>query len=282
MSALFGHVRGAFTGADRERAGLLRTADGGVLFLDEIGELGPDEQAALLRAIEEKTFLPLGSDREVRSDFQLIAGTNADLAAAVGRGRFRDDLLARINMWTFQLPGLRERPEDVEPNLDHELREVSAGGALITMSRQARERFVAFATSPDAVWAGNFRDFSAAVSRMAALAPGGRITEEVVAEEIERLRHGWRAAGGGDPSLALVELALAPDAHMQLDPFDRVQLAEVLRVCVRSTSLSDAGRRLFSVSRGRKAAPNDADRLRKYLARFGLEWKTVRTLRIIP
>ena len=69
MSALFGHVRGAFTGADRERAGLLRTADGGVLFLDEIGELGPDEQAALLRAIEEKTFLPLGSDREVRSDY---------------------------------------------------------------------------------------------------------------------------------------------------------------------------------------------------------------------
>ena len=155
-------------------------------------------------------------------------------------------------MWTFQLPGLRERPEDVEPNLDHELREASAGGALVTMSRQARERFVAFATSPDAIWAGNFRDFSAAVTRMAALAPGGRITEEVVAEEIERLRHGWRAAGGGDPSQALVERALAPEAHLQLDAFDRVQLAEVLRVCAGSTSLSDAGRRLFSVSRGRE------------------------------
>ena len=105
MSTLFGHVRGSFTGALRDRPGLLRAADGGVLFLDEVGELGPDEQAALLRAIEEKQFLPLGADREVRSDFQLIAGTNADLAAAVRVGRFREDLLARINMWTFRLPG---------------------------------------------------------------------------------------------------------------------------------------------------------------------------------
>ena len=110
MSTLFGHVRGSFTGAMRDRPGLLRAADGGVLFLDEIGELGTDEQAALLRAIEDKQFLPLGADREVRSNFQLIAGTNADLPAAVRRGRFREDLLARINLWTFRLPGLRERP----------------------------------------------------------------------------------------------------------------------------------------------------------------------------
>jgi transcriptional regulatory protein RtcR len=79
MSTLFGHVKGAFTGALRDRPGLLRTADKGVLFLDEIGELGIDEQAMLLQALEEKAFLPFGSDREVRSDFQLIAGTNRDL-----------------------------------------------------------------------------------------------------------------------------------------------------------------------------------------------------------
>ena len=83
MSALFGHVKGAFTGALRDRPGLLRAADGGVLFLDEIGELGADEQAMLLRALEEKRFLPLGGDREVTSDFQLIAGTNRDLADEV-------------------------------------------------------------------------------------------------------------------------------------------------------------------------------------------------------
>src|SRR5215213_7674940 len=111
MSALFGHVKGSFTGAVRDRSGLLRTAHGGLLFLDEIGELGLDEQAMLLRALEEKVFLPLGSDREVRSDFQLIAGTNRDLGARVREGRFRDDLLARINLWTFSLPGLAERRE---------------------------------------------------------------------------------------------------------------------------------------------------------------------------
>ena len=181
MSTLFGHVRGSFTGALRDRPGLLRAADGGVLFLDEIGELGPDEQAALLRAIEDKQFLPLGADREVRSDFQLIAGTNADLPAAVRRGRFREDLLARINLWTFRLPGLRERPEDIEPNLDHELANCDAvTGVRVSMSKEARARFLAFATSAEAIWPGNFRDFNGALLRMATLAPGGRITSDVV------------------------------------------------------------------------------------------------------
>src|SRR5271169_3129459 len=121
MSTLFGHVKGAFTGALRDRPGVLRTADKGVLFLDEIGELDTDEQAMLLRALEEKTFLPFGSDREAHSDFQLIAGTNRDLLSAVREGRFREDLLCRINLWTFTLPGLRLRPEDIEPNLKFEL-----------------------------------------------------------------------------------------------------------------------------------------------------------------
>jgi transcriptional regulatory protein RtcR len=123
MSALFGHTKGAFTGALKDRPGLLRAADGGILFLGEIGELGLDEQAMLLRvgALEGKTFLPLGSDRESQSDFQLIAGTNRDLFAAARHGRFREDLLARINIWTFSLPGLEARPEDIKPNLQFEL-----------------------------------------------------------------------------------------------------------------------------------------------------------------
>eukprot|EP01034_Spumella_vulgaris_P003647 gene3647-4685_t len=104
MSTLFGHVKGAFTGAATERAGLLKSADKGVLFLDEIGELGLDEQAMCLRAIEEKRFLPVGSDREVSADFQLLAGTNRDLGEDVASGRFREDLYARLNLWTFRLP----------------------------------------------------------------------------------------------------------------------------------------------------------------------------------
>src|SRR5205085_12241724 len=165
MSALFGHVRGAFTGAMRDRPGLLRAANGGVLFLDEIGELGEDEQAMLLGALEEKRFLPLGGDREAHSDFQLIAGTNRDLAARVAGGRFRDDLLARINLWTFRLPRLGERPEAIEPNLLYELEQFARRtGDRVTFAREARERFLRFARSPDATWPANFRDLNGAVT----------------------------------------------------------------------------------------------------------------------
>src|SRR5205814_7394032 len=167
MSTLFGHVRGAYTGAAEARGGMLRKSDKGVLFLDEIGELGLDEQAMLLRAIEDKTFFPVGSDKEVHSDFQLIAGTNRDLADHVANGRFREDLLARINLWTFRLPGLRERPEDIEPNLQYELEGYARNiGTRVTISKEAKERFLRFATSQDAKWNGNFRDLNGAVMRM--------------------------------------------------------------------------------------------------------------------
>src|SRR5215475_2649813 len=163
MSALFGHVKGAFTGAQKDRAGLLRAADRGVLFLDEIGSLGVDEQAMLLRALEEKVFFPLGGRREVKSDFQLVAGTNSDLSVAVSEGRFREDLLARINLWTFRLPGLRQRIEDIEPNLQYELEQYAAReGKRITFSREARARFLRFAASQEASWTGNFRDLNGA------------------------------------------------------------------------------------------------------------------------
>jgi transcriptional regulatory protein RtcR len=279
MSALFGHAKGAFTGALEARAGLLRKAHGGVLFLDEIGELGADEQAMLLRAIEEKAFFPLGSDKEVKSDFLLLAGTNRDLGAAVGRGKFREDLYARINLWTFRLPGLRERVEDLEPNLDYELEAATELlGVRVTMSREARERFLRFAAAKDAAWLGNFRDFNAAVTRMATLSAGGRITVEAVAEEIDRLRVLWhrgdddeRVAAKDDP----VGELLGPEGAAEVDPFDRAQLAEVIRVARGARSLSDAGRALFAVSRTKKSSVNDADRLRKYLARFGIAWKQI-------
>ena len=277
MAALFGHSRGAFTGAAVAREGLLRAADGGLLFLDEVGELGLDEQAMLLHALEEKRFLPLGSDREVRSDFQLIAGTNRDLAAAVAEGRFRDDLLARIDTWTFALPALRDRPEDIPPNLDFELDRYSReAGARVTFNREARDRFLDFATGPEGRWTRNFRDLGGAVTRMATLAPGGRITRAVVEEEEARLRRAWAApAGGREADDDALLGALLGDGVDGLDRFDRVQLAEVVRVCRESRSLSDAGRALFAASRARKASHNDADRLRKYLGRFGLTWAGV-------
>ena len=229
----------------------------------------------LLRAIEEKCFLPVGADREVRSDFQLIAGTNRDLAARVEEGTFRDDLLARIDLWTFRLPGLRERVEDIEPNLDYELERAAATiGTRVTFSREARARFLAHASSPEARWPGNFRDFNAAVLRMATLAHGGRIDVANVEEEIGRLRLGTSTARA---TAGEVERCLGRDRAAELDRFDRVQLADVLSVCLESPSLSAAGRALFAGSRARKRSSNDADRLRKYLARFGLEWAQVKS-----
>jgi transcriptional regulatory protein RtcR len=278
MSALFGHVKGAFTGAQKDRPGLLRAADKGVLFLDEVGELGLDEQAMLLRALEEKTFLPLGSDDEAHSDFQLIAGTNRDLFAAVRQGRFREDLLARINLWTFSLPGLKNRSEDIEPNLDFELdRFAEKAGRRVTFSKEARDTFLAFALSPTANWSGNFRDLNAAVARMATLAPGGRISTHIVEEEIKRLLTSW-SAPGESPSPAELQEFLDDRQLEELDLFDRAQLAFVVDVCRRSRSLSDAGRTLFGASRTRKTFSNDADRLRKYLGRFGLEFSQIQNL----
>lgn len=276
MSTLFGHVRGAFSGAQHERKGLLKEADRGLLFLDEVGELGLDEQAMLLRALEEKTFFPLGADAETASDFQLICGTNRDLAEGVESGTFREDLLARINLWTFRLPGLRERPEDVEPNLHYELDQFERlQGARIAFNKEALKRFLAFAASTEAAWKANFRDLNAAVTRMATLAQGGRITVEVVEEEITRLAAEWEPAGERGNDHSVLGEIMAPEQIAGIDPFERHQLEYVLSVCKSSRSLSEAGRKLFSVSRAQKKNRNDADRLRKYLGRFSLRWEDI-------
>ena len=272
MSALFGHVKGAFTGALKDRAGLLRTADSGLLFLDEVGELGLDEQAMLLRALEEKRFLPFGGDAEVTSDFQLITGTNRDLLEQVAAGRFREDLLARLNLWTFRLPGLRERPEDIAPNLDHELDQYARRhGTRVTLSREVREQFLTFARGPEARWNANFRDLNAAVTRMATLAEGGRITAAGLTDELARLRAAWSGpqAAASDEILLTV---LGEERLGKIDPFDQAQLAHVVNVCRESRNQSEAGRQLFRVSRLERKHTNDADRLGKYLARFGLTW----------
>lgn len=259
-STLFGHVKGAFTGAAGNRPGLLRSAHKGLLFLDEIGELGLNEQAMLLKALEEKRFLPVGSDEEVASDFQLIAGTNRDLGAEVLDGRFREDLYARINLWTYSLPRLAERPEDIEPNVDFQL-SLSAmeSGDKVSFNKEARTRYMRFAMSDAAVWSGNFRDLAASVTRLATLSDAGRITDVQVDDEIARLKRLWRHSA-------------QPASMERLDLFDSMQLEAVIAVCRQSRSLSDAGRKLFAVSRNTKAKPNDADRLKKYLAKFDVQW----------
>ncbi|WMS88911.1 RNA repair transcriptional activator RtcR [Pleionea litopenaei] len=275
MAALFGHTKGAFTGALKAREGYLLSANKGVLFLDEIGELGLEEQAMLLTAIEQKHFHPVGSDQLVTSDFQLIVGTNRDLRASVQSGEFREDLLARINLWTYQLPALKDRREDIPANLDYELdRYAAAQGQRIQFNKEAKQRFLDFATSPEAVWHGNFRDLSSAVTRLCTLADSSRISEDQVCLEIERLKHSWQLHQPSD-QLKVLELFLTQEQIEAIDPFDRLQLNYVLNVCMQHKSLASAGRELFAVSRKQKSKPNDSSRLQKYLLKYTIKWESI-------
>lgn len=281
QSMLFGHARGSFTGALAARSGLLRTAHLGLLFLDEIGVLGLEEQALLLKAVEDKTFLPLGTDKEVSSNFQMICGTNLDLVEEVRQGRFRADLFARINMWTFTLPGLAQRPEDIEPNLDFELSShEEKSGKHIVFSHNARNKFLEFATSPQAPWPGNFRDFTLAVRRMSLLADSGVIGVSHVDDEIQRLTMLWNSLLRQDQdtgdAFCLCRKVLGSHSLDGYDTFDLIQLEEVLKTCEKSESISQAGRTLFSASRSKRQYKNDSDRLRKYLAKWGIPWVSIK------
>ncbi len=274
LPTLFGQRRGHTGLPGSERSGLLREADGGVLFLDEIDELGLEEQAILLHAIETGRYYPLGSDHEVTSRFQVIAAANRDLVAMTAAGTFRPDLLSRLNLWSFALPGLRERPEDIEPNLFHELdRSEKLLGLRIGFNADAAEAYLRFARDPGTQWPGNFRDLGGSVQRLCTLAPRGRITRAIVEAEIETLRTMWQGAASDDDARLLRDVL--GEAAAEIDPFDRVQLAETIRTCRHAASLSAAGRSLFAISRARRTSQNDADRLRKYLARFGLDWAAV-------
>lgn len=274
MAMLFGQRRGYAGQAGSERSGLLREADGGILFLDEVDELGLAEQAIILHAIETGRFYPLGSDHEISSRFQIIAGASRDLRALAAQGKFRPDLLARLTLWRFDLPPLRARSEDIEANLVFELARAERDlGTEVGFNADARETYLSFARDPSTPWPGNFRDFSGSIRRLCTLSPRGRITRAMVGEEIATLKRDWNASLV-DPDARLIEEVMG-NARQELDPFDIVQLAKVIRTCRTSSSLSAAGRALFGVSRKKRKTQNDADRLRKYLQKFDLDWDSV-------
>ena len=285
QAKLFGFKKGAFTGAITDTDGCLKKADGGVLFLDEIGSLPMETQAMLLKAIDEKRFTPLGAKSDESSDFQLICGTNEDLAKAVAEKKFRRDLYARIRLWHFKLPGLAERREDIEPNLDFELeRYNNETKQHIAFNKEARKRFLDFALDPSNKWEGNFRDLNAMVTRMATLAEGGRITVAAVDDEIERMKEentaearvGLNDMDDSDvASLGALTRYLGEDFASRYDSFDLVQLAHVVKVCRTSRTMVEAAQKLFAVSLKAKKSSNNSDRLSKYLAKFGLKFRDV-------
>ncbi|MCA1905849.1 MAG: sigma-54 dependent transcriptional regulator [Desulfarculus sp.] len=167
-SELFGHEKGAFTGAVARREGRLKAADRGTLFLDEIGEMSPATQAKLLRALQEGEYTPLGSDRTLKADVRVIAATNRDLAAASRDGSFREDLYYRLNVVNLEMPPLRARGEDVITLAEEYLRKFNLKNQreLRGFSPAARARLLAYA------WPGNVRELINAVERAVIMAPG--------------------------------------------------------------------------------------------------------------
>ena len=216
----------------------------------------------------------------LRPNVELICGTNRNLMDDVTSGKFRRDLLARIDLWSFKMPGLAERREDIEPNLDYELlRYTQRTHKHVSFSKEARARFLKFALAPTTPWHGNFRDLNAMVVRMATLADGGRITEDVVKDEIARSSGNAGASMAETPAAGAAALAelLGNDYAERYDSFDLAQLAHVVAVCRDSVSAADAAKKLFAVSRKAKKSSNDSDRLSKYLSRFGLKFKNLLT-----
>jgi len=176
-SELFGHERGAFTGAVAAKPGLLELADGGTLFLDEIGEMEPESQVRLLRVLETGTFFRVGGTRPRRVDLRVVAATNRDLAEALRAGRFRQDLYYRINTITIQLPPLRERRQDIALLAEHFLERAAAYGRK-RLGARARACLEAYP------WPGNVRELQHAIERAVILARGEEIEPEDLPPEV--------------------------------------------------------------------------------------------------
>ncbi|MDA8415013.1 MAG: sigma-54 dependent transcriptional regulator [Desulfobacteraceae bacterium] len=175
-SQLFGHLRGAFTGATANQKGLLEAADGGTLFLDEIGDMTLPLQAKLLRVIQEREFIPVGSTAAMRTDIRIVAATNKDLAREVRAGRFREDLYYRLNVITIHPPPLRERKEDVEPLARHFLEKFARKmkKQVDTITGDAMQVLTEYH------WPGNIRELENIIERAIILARDNRITSELL------------------------------------------------------------------------------------------------------
>jgi len=173
-SEMFGHVRGAFTGAQRDRIGLYRKADKGTLFLDEIGDMPMAFQAKLLRALQERTIRPVGSEEAVNVDVRIIVATHKDLEKAVSLGEFREDLFYRLSVVTLRLPSLAQRREDIPLLCSHFLRHYKSEGVATGFSTAAMERLV---TAP---WPGNVRQLMNVVHQCVVLCRSRLIPESLV------------------------------------------------------------------------------------------------------
>jgi transcriptional regulator with GAF, ATPase, and Fis domain len=214
-SELFGHERGAFTGADRQKPGRFELAAGGTLFLDEVAEMAPPVQAKLLRVLQEREFQRIGGTATLRTDARVIAATNRDLEQAMASGRLREDLFYRLNVFTVHLPPLRERGEDVLLLADHFVRTLGfgMGKGEAGLSRDAREVLLSHR------WPGNIRELQNAIERALIVSDGGLIA----AAQLGIVK---RVEPASSPARDAAPAALAPAAS--LAESERRMVAEAL------------------------------------------------------
>ena len=191
-SELFGHVRGAFTGAVAPKEGRIRYADGGTLFLDEVGDMPLETQAKLLRVLETRELTPVGGNESIQVDVRLLAATNRDLKGMVQKGEFRADLLFRLQVVTIELPALRDRSGDVPLLIDHFIREF-AGKHKREVARIEPEARTLLVRYP---WPGNVRELRNVIENMVVLARGNVLTEADVPESLQQAAGSSRAQAG--------------------------------------------------------------------------------------
>jgi transcriptional regulator with PAS, ATPase and Fis domain len=229
-SELFGHERGAFTGAHETRAGKIEQAAGGVLFLDEVGEMSPAVQAKFLRVLQEREFQRLGGSRTLRADVRVVAATNRDPRRAMESGAFREDLYYRLSVFEIHLPPLRERPQDVLVLAQAFLDEIgeTVGRPAAGLSEDAREQLLAH------TWPGNVRELRNAVERAVILCHGGLVTREHLPMTVAR------------PPAAAAASDL-PATGLRLEAVERDLLAKAL---TRASHNKSEAARLLGVSRG--------------------------------
>jgi transcriptional regulator with GAF, ATPase, and Fis domain len=235
-SELFGHERGAFTGAVESRAGKIEQAAGGVLFLDEVGEMTPAVQAKFLRVLQEREFQRVGGSKVLRADVRIVAATNRDPRAGIASGAFREDLYYRLSVFEIHLPPLRERPEDILLLADAFLEEVgqSVGRPAAGLADDARELLLVHR------WPGNVRELKNAIERAVILAQGGRVTREHLPMTVSR------------PEPERVALATAPVAEFPVEgvALDSVERDLVVKAMAKAGHNKSQAARLLGLTRG--------------------------------
>jgi DNA-binding NtrC family response regulator len=229
-SELFGHVKGAFTGAEQRRPGLFEAADGGTLFLDEVGELPLEVQPALLRAVQFGEIRPVGSDAVRTVSVRILAATHRDLRAKVADQSFREDLFYRLAVLELQVPPLRDRKDDIGPLANAFLqREAQRSGRPLQFDDAAVQRLVQHP------WPGNVRELENAIVRLGVLVDGPLVTATDVDEYVLGALRQRPAAAGGLPTLELAQLEqLAIAAALQRCDGNKTKAAQVLGIAVKT------------------------------------------------